>query len=209
MRSRYDRLVTRQIAPRVVSLLRLSIVLAEARPQVNRGINAICTLAYVPFGCGKYVINHCSLGTPSGVINLLAALNQTPENDYERFDDLFAAYCSLVDRHVEAFAKQEKMEYDFAGRTAPFFFYILLMDDCLSRGKPLLQDGVRRRKRFCQGRSTNRGNAVFGKIFDLHGSFISSVISASFLLWLSYHSVLTLMSLPSLETTTVPFSSVR
>ena len=53
------------------------------------------------------------------------------------------------------------------------------------------------------------GNAGLGKIFSLHGSFISSVISASFLLWLSYHSVLTLMSLPSLETTTVPFSSVR
>lgn len=29
---------------------------------------------YVPYGCGEYIINHKSFGTPSGVINLLKAL---------------------------------------------------------------------------------------------------------------------------------------
>lgn len=35
---------------------------------------------YVPFGCGEYVINHKSFGSPNGVINLLKVLEITLHN---------------------------------------------------------------------------------------------------------------------------------
>ena len=35
---------------------------------------------YVPFGCGEYVIDHKSFGTPSGIINLLKILEITLHN---------------------------------------------------------------------------------------------------------------------------------
>ncbi len=35
---------------------------------------------YVPYGCGEYVLEHKSFGTPSGVINLLKALEITLRN---------------------------------------------------------------------------------------------------------------------------------
>lgn len=99
---------------------------------------------YIPFGCGEYVIDHCSIGTPSGVINLLMALNQAIERqNCESFEELFAAYCAIVEKTAAALAVQEKLEYDFAAETAPFLMYSLLLDDCIARSRPFLSGGVR------------------------------------------------------------------
>ncbi|MDZ7316790.1 MAG: hypothetical protein ONA69_02105 [candidate division KSB1 bacterium] len=116
---------------------------------------------YVPFGCGEYVIEHKSFGTPSGVINLLQALLVTlnhgidptrripmgiPADELPKidtFDSLWDAYRRQVERHVEALAEQEALEYRVAAQTAPFLFFTLLMDDCLERGKALFDGGLR------------------------------------------------------------------
>lgn len=112
---------------------------------------------YVPFGCGEYVINHQSMGTPSGVINLLKALEVTLFDGYDltdgrrmglpancdTFEGLFEAYRRNVERYVDALALQEKIEYEVAARTAPHLLLTLLYDDCVERGKPLLSGGVR------------------------------------------------------------------
>lgn len=116
---------------------------------------------YTPYGCGEYVIDGKSFGTPSGVINLLKALEVTLFNgfdpvrgrdhgiknksfkEYTSFDALFSAYKKQVDHFLRHLAEQEMMEYRIAGQEAPFLFMSMLYDDCLERGKPLFDGGVR------------------------------------------------------------------
>lgn len=112
---------------------------------------------YVPFGCGEYVIDHQSMGTPSGIINLLKALEVTLFDGHDltdgkkmglsapldTFEALFSAYRQNVERYVDALALQEKIEYEVAAETAPHLLLTLLYDDCIERGKPLLSGGVR------------------------------------------------------------------
>ncbi|NHF58279.1 hypothetical protein FK220_002920 [Flavobacteriaceae bacterium TP-CH-4] len=115
---------------------------------------------YVPFGCGEYVLNHKSFGTPSGVINLAKALEVTLDGGFDRrtgqktgipiksnifstFESLLETYKKQVEKHVEALALQQKIEYESAANMAPFLYYSLLFDDCLAQGKPIFEGGVR------------------------------------------------------------------
>lgn len=107
------------------------------------GVERETAIQYVPFGCGEYVLNHQSVGTPSGVINLLAALNEALEADYDSFDALFEGYARIVERHVDALAWQERFEYRVAAETAPFLYLSMLFDDCIERGRPIFDGGVR------------------------------------------------------------------
>jgi pyruvate-formate lyase len=116
---------------------------------------------YVPFGCGEYVIEGESFGTPSGVINLLKALEVTLHNgrdpvsgktvglalghihDFATFEDLWKAYTAQVEHFVGLMAEQEKLVYDVAGASASFLLPSLLYDDCFERGKALFDGGIR------------------------------------------------------------------
>jgi len=118
----------------------------------------------IQFGCGEYVLNHRSVGTPSGVINLLAALNVTLHkgiepisgkpigmpieqykkyDDFDTFDKLLEAYKEQVEYHVIYLAQHEKLEYDYAGNEAPFLYSSMLMDDCIKNGQGIYEGGVR------------------------------------------------------------------
>lgn len=115
----------------------------------------------IPFGCGEYVLYHKSVGTPSGVINLLKALEVTLHggrdpvsgrqmgiagtngNIPDSFDCLWKAYTLNVEAYMHALALQEKFEYDMAGKTSPFLFLSMLFDDCIQRGKGIFSGGVR------------------------------------------------------------------
>ena len=116
---------------------------------------------YLPFGCGEYILYHRSIGTPSGVINLLQALTTTlykgvnpvskkqvgltasELGSFDTFDKLFSAYKKNVELFVEQLAIQEKIEYDIAGEVAPFLFLSMVFDDCIKRGKPVFAGGLR------------------------------------------------------------------
>ncbi len=116
---------------------------------------------YVPFGCGEYILEGRSFGTPSGVINLLAALNATLRNgrdpvsgrqvgldvgclaDFDSFDQLWHAYTQQVEHFVALMARQQKIEYDVAGREASFLYLSMLYDDCITRGEAMFSGGVR------------------------------------------------------------------
>jgi pyruvate-formate lyase len=116
---------------------------------------------YVPYGCGEYILEHRSIGTPSGVINLLKALEVTLTNgvdlttglpmglalgrlsDFESFDDLWAAYTRQVEYFVGHLADQQALEYRVAAAQSPFLLLSLLYDDCLERGLGALEGGVR------------------------------------------------------------------
>ncbi|HTS18148.1 MAG TPA: pyruvate formate lyase family protein [Verrucomicrobiae bacterium] len=116
---------------------------------------------YLPFGCGEHILNHRSVGTPSGVINLLTCLEVALHNGrdpvsgrqagpatgelrkFEKFEQVWDAYRAQVERCVTALAVQEKVEYEVAGVTAPFLFLSMLYDDCLDRGRSIFAGGAR------------------------------------------------------------------
>ena len=115
---------------------------------------------YVPYGCGEYIIENKSFGTPSGVINLLKALEVTLHNgydpisksnmglalgefeDFKSFDELMNAYKKQVEFFVRLMAEQEVLEYKIAGEEAPFLLMSLLYDNCLSKSKGMFNGGI-------------------------------------------------------------------
>lgn len=116
---------------------------------------------YVFFGCGEYVLNKKSLGSPNGIINLLKALEVTIfdgqdiwENkplgrklgsltDFESFEEFYDAYKKQLSWYFDILARQEQMEYDICGETGEFLFISMLMEDCLERGKGICGGGIR------------------------------------------------------------------
>lgn len=116
---------------------------------------------YVPFGCGEYILNHKSYGSPNGIINLLKVLELTLHNgkdgitgeqagpktgeftEFESFDELWEAYAKQVQFFVDALAKHEVIEYQVTGEAAPFLYLSMLYDDCIERGKGIFSGGIR------------------------------------------------------------------
>lgn len=116
---------------------------------------------YVPYGCGEYILEHKSFGTPSGVINLLKALEVTLHNgkdpatgkviglqlgefeDFKTFEDLWNAYKKQIEFFTDLAAQQEVIEYRVAGEEAPFLFVSMLYDDCLQKGKGIFSGGIK------------------------------------------------------------------
>lgn len=111
---------------------------------------------YLPLGCGEYVLDHSSLGSPNGTLNLLKVLDATlhgaPDaparvaqglRAFQRFDELRDAYACEVERQVRLLVEAEAIIYRVTGAELAFPLVSLLYDDCVVRGLPLLQGGVR------------------------------------------------------------------
>lgn len=116
---------------------------------------------YVFFGCGEYVLNKKSLGSPNGIINLLKALEVTMFDgtdlrdqkplglrlgkltDFDAFEDFYAAYKKQLTYYFRALARQEQMEYDYCGKVGAFLYITMLMDDCLARNRSVCAGGVK------------------------------------------------------------------
>lgn len=116
---------------------------------------------YVFFGCGEYVLNKKSIGSPNGIINLLKALEVTIFGgqdiweakplglklgtlaDFETFEDLYSAYKKQLEHYFRVLARQEQLEYDKCGEIGEFLYISMLMEDCLEKGKGILGGGAR------------------------------------------------------------------
>ncbi len=116
---------------------------------------------YLPYGCGEYALDHRSFGSPNCAINLLKALEATLHNgrdavtgeplglalgefeDFETFEDLFHAYCRQVDYYAEMLVRRHVLEYETEREEAAFLLISLLYDDCVERGRPLVDGGAR------------------------------------------------------------------
>lgn len=132
-------------------------------PAVQKAFGVSLQMAqdYCPYGCGEYVIAHQSIGTPSGLINLLKVLEVTLNNghdihtgeqlalecgnieDFQTFDELTDAYKKQCAYFLKYLAIQEEAEYKIANQDCAFLYFSLLYDDCIERGKALLDGGVR------------------------------------------------------------------
>lgn len=113
---------------------------------------------YVPFGCGEYVINHKSIGSPNGVINLTKVLEGILNkgkciltdtcitkyfvDNVESFEELYSIYKQEIEYQIDILAKQEKFEYDYMNKHCGYLFNSILYDHCIERGKSLLDGGI-------------------------------------------------------------------
>ncbi|MBQ7088282.1 MAG: pyruvate formate-lyase [Clostridia bacterium] len=114
------------------------------------GVDAATAQRYVPYGCGEHVLYNQSIGTPSGTLNTLFVLNEAMYGknkhlflDAPDFETFYTAYLGEVEKIVTCLAAQEKLEYDVVGQECPFLYYSLLFDDCIERGKAVLEGGLR------------------------------------------------------------------
>ena len=113
------------------------------------GVSREVAQDYVPYGCGEYVLYNKSIGTPSGTINTLHTLNEAiyGKNAHRfltapDFETFYTGYLEEVENIVSCLALQEKLEYDVVGRECPFLYYSLVFDDCMERGKAVLEGGL-------------------------------------------------------------------
>lgn len=134
-------------------------------PAVEYGMRVPREIAeqYVPFGCTEFVIQGRSVGTPNTLINLLKILQMSlnggidpydgidksagvrvrPIEELVSFDDLFDNYKRLLDRYMDLSVEDQYHSYEVMSREVSFLFTSILMDDCLARGRALLDGGVR------------------------------------------------------------------
>lgn len=115
---------------------------------------------YVPFGCGEFIIDHKSFGSPNGVINMTKALEVTLFDGrellkgqrmglseggllaFDTFDQLYAAYLRQIGHYIEVLAEVEKLILVETGKDAPFLLMSLLHDGCIDSGLGMLEGGL-------------------------------------------------------------------
>ena len=118
---------------------------------------------YVPFGCTEFVIQGQSTGTPNICINLLKLLtiymnggidpidgirkdggvSSKPLEEYTSFVNFYAGYKRLLGYYIDLSVKAQYHSYKVMNRYVSFLFSSLLTNDCISRGKAILDGGVR------------------------------------------------------------------
>lgn len=118
---------------------------------------------YVPFGCTEFVIQGKSTGTPNICMNLLKILNvfmnegidpmdgkdksggcRIPKlASYQTFEEFFCGYKKFLDFYLDLAVDRQYQSYRVMREEAAFLFPSILMDDCIARGKPLLDGGVK------------------------------------------------------------------
>lgn len=118
---------------------------------------------YVPFGCTEFVIQGQSTGTPNVCMNLLKMLTLymnggvdpadgirknrdipcKPLEEYRSFEEFYEGYKRLLDYYMDLSIDAQMASYRAMNRRVSFLFTSVLVDDCLERGKALLDGGVR------------------------------------------------------------------
>lgn len=118
---------------------------------------------YVPFGCTEFVLWGQSTGTPNVCINLLKILtvymNEGVDpmdgqykldsvlprrlEDIRSFKEFYDGYKELLDYYMDLSINAQYRSYEIMNEHVSFLFDSILMDDCIERGKALLEGGVR------------------------------------------------------------------
>lgn len=118
---------------------------------------------YVPFGCGEFVISGQSIGTPNVLLNLLkvliislnggidpwdgkdksGGLMLLPAEEMTSYEKVWEQYQELLEYYVVETVKDHRYSYDFMAERMKFLLTSLLMDDCIARGKGVLEGGAK------------------------------------------------------------------
>ncbi len=117
---------------------------------------------YVPFGCTEFVIQGQSTGTPNVCINLLKLLTiylnegidpvdgqqkdaGVPIPSLESFttyEAFFAGYTRLLDAYLDMAVERQMASFHMMNQHVSFLMMSLLTDDCIARGRAILDGGV-------------------------------------------------------------------
>jgi len=118
---------------------------------------------YVPFGCTEFVIQGQSTGTPNVCMNLLKMLTLLlnegvdpmdgqhkagpvhipPVTEFASFDALYACYKEVLDYYIGLSVELQMHSYEVMNKQVSFLFTSMMTDDCVTRGKAVLDGGVR------------------------------------------------------------------
>ena len=116
--------------------------------------------SYLPYGCGEFVLEHHSFGSPNAILNVLKcvelAMNNgvsmlTGENigaatgnfeDFNTYDEFFNAYKSQIEYIVPSCATAQDTAYRIAGEIADFPYLSILYDGCLESAKGIFSGGI-------------------------------------------------------------------
>lgn len=143
-------------------------------PAVEKafGVDRQTAEQYLPFGCGEYMIEKRSCGTPNFIINLQRCLELAMNNgksiqggeqrapDFGNlpacadFEQLWSAYEQTVSYFIEAGANAQDQIYKVTGQECPFSLISLLYDNCLDRGRSIFNGGIE----FLGGTNETYGN---------------------------------------------------
>jgi pyruvate-formate lyase len=123
------------------------------------GVDEIEAANYLPYGCGEYVLDHRSFGSPNAVLSMPKALEAVLNNGrdlltgqelglplgefgcFETFEQLFDAYKEQVEHHLFYLAQRHALEYKAEHASAAFLFVSMLYDDCIEKGRSLVDRG--------------------------------------------------------------------
>ena len=133
-------------------------------PAVMYGMNVNKEIAqnYVPFGCGEFVIQGKSIGTPNVLLNMAKILQMVMNEGYDpldhikrvghikipklsaykTFNDLYNKYKEVLDYYYDLSVYAQMHSYTVMNQEVSFLFNSILMDDCIGRQKALLEGGI-------------------------------------------------------------------
>lgn len=123
------------------------------------GVDLAEAANYLPYGCGEYVLDHRSFGSPNCGFNMLKALEATLNNGYDTltgkplglslgepssfktFAQLYSAYKKQIEHHLFYLAKRHALEYQAEHASAAFLFISMLYDGCIEKGRSIVNRG--------------------------------------------------------------------
>ncbi|MBL8029198.1 MAG: hypothetical protein JNL74_22445 [Fibrobacteres bacterium] len=116
---------------------------------------------YVQFGCGEYVLDGISIGSPNGMLNLVKVLNlcitggiddlsgkpydqkRKSLSDYTSYKEFYNDYIEALHGYLNRVADFENITYVAANKDHDSLFLSLAYNDCIERNRSLLDGGVR------------------------------------------------------------------
>jgi len=125
------------------------------------GTSEAAATTYLPAGCGEFVFEGLSLNSPNSTINYTAALDLVLHNgfdtrtrtqiglrlgtleEFDCFEKLLNALKKQISHTNELLATRHRIELAAEAADAAFLFMSILNDDCIARGKSIVNGGIR------------------------------------------------------------------
>lgn len=131
-------------------------------PSVMRAMDVPWKIAeqYSFFGCGEFMLNGRSIGTPNAAVNISKILELTLFNGLDprtgallglqtgaftndtSYDALMARFQQQLDHFCDAAGTFEELLYDVCNEECSFLQISILQQDCIERGKGILDGGL-------------------------------------------------------------------
>lgn len=134
-------------------------------PSVEKamGVTANDSKHYVPYGCGEYIIYGRGTGSPNVCVNFTKVLQlafnkgidpfdgvyrggdfQFKElNEFDNYSEVEEYYYDYLDYVLMTTLHYQEDSYQYMAKRSSFLMASLLMHDCIGRGKPILDGGIR------------------------------------------------------------------